>query len=139
MAAYIAFNQFAQDLAHGVHDLSADQITLALSSVAPVATNSVLANITEISYTNLSARNVTTTSSAQTAGVYKLTLTDLVLSATGAVASFQYVTVYNNAPAAPLDPLIGFYNHGSAVVLANGETYTIDFDDAGGFITVTSP
>ncbi|KKL08724.1 hypothetical protein LCGC14_2573010 [marine sediment metagenome] len=137
MATYLKFDQFVEDQAEKVHDLGLDQITVALSNVAPVNGNSVLANITEISYANLSARDITTTSSLQTAGVYKLILTDLILTATGAVATFQFVVIYNNAPVTPLDPLIGRYDHGSAVTLANGETYTLDFDDAGGFITVT--
>ena len=139
MVAYVKFDQFVEDLAHKVHDLAApgDQLEIALSNTLPVAGNSILGNITEIAYTNLSARTITKTSSAQTAGVYKLILTDLVLSATGAVATFQYVVVFNQAPASPLDPLLGFYDHGSAVTLADGESYTIDWDASGGFITIT--
>lgn len=139
MVAYVKFDQFVEDLAHKVHDLAApgDQLEIALSNTLPVAGNSILGNITEISYANLSARAITKTSSAQTAGVYKLTLTDLVLTATGAVATFQYVVVFNQTPASPLDPLLGFYDHGSTVTLANGETYTIDWDDSNGFITIT--
>ncbi len=141
MVAYQKFNQFVEDLAHKVHDLAApgDQLEIALTPTAsaPVAANSILGDLTETVYTNLSARTITKTSSAQTAGVYKLTLTDLVLTATGAVAPFQYVVVFNQATTSPLDALLGFYNHGSSVTLANGETYTIDWDDSGGFITIT--
>ena len=129
MAAYNKINQFVEDIANKVHDLSADQLTVALTAAAsaPVATNSVLADLTEISYTNLSARDITTISSTQTTGTYSLVLTDLVLTASGAVATFRYVAIYNNTPASPLDPLICWFDHGSDVTLANGETYTIDF------------
>ncbi len=138
MATYVKFDIFVEHEAEKIHDLGADQIEVALSNVLPVAGNTVLANITEISYANLSARAITTTSSLQTAGVYKLTLTDLVLTASGAVATFQHVVIFNTTPtAAPIDPLIGRYDHGSAVTLANGETYNLDFDDSGVFITVT--
>jgi hypothetical protein len=134
MASYNKFEQFVEDLAHQVHGLDTDQITVALMAAAPDANlDAVLADITEINYSNLSARDVTTTSSAQTTGTYKLTLTDLVLTASGAVATFRYVVIYNNTPATPLDPLIAWYDHGSNVTLANGETFTIDFDDAEGF------
>ena len=136
MAAYNKIQQFVEDMAEKVHDLGADQLTVALTNAAnaPVATNTVLANLTEIAYTNLSARNITTTSSAHTTGTYKLTLTDLVLTASGgSVAGFRYIVVYNNAPAAPLDPLIAWYDYGSDLVLADGESLTIDFDDANGF------
>lgn len=134
MATYNKFQQFVEDLAHGVHDLETDQLVVALTNVAPVATNEVLANLTEIAYTNLSSRNITTSASVQTGGTYKLTLTDLVLTASGAVATFRYIAIYNDTPTSPADPLIAWYDHGSAVTLANGETFTIDFDGANGLL-----
>jgi len=139
MATFNKFNQFVEDVAHGVHDLETDQIVVALcaSANAPVATNAVLANLTEIAYTNLSSRNVTTTSSAETSGTYTLTLTDLVLTASGgSVAAFRYIVLYNDTPTTPADPLIGWYDYGSDLTLNDTETLTIDFDDAGGALTI---
>lgn len=138
MAAYNKFQQFVEDLAHKVHKLDTDQLVVALTTQAnaPVATNEILANLTPISYTNLSSRNITTTSSGHTTGTYKLTLTDLVLTASGAVATFRHVVIYNDTPTSPADPLIAWFDHGSDVTLANTETYTINFDDAGGFFTL---
>jgi len=139
MAAFNKFNQFVEDVAHGVHDLETDQIVVALcaSANAPVATNAVLADLTQIAYTNLSSRNVTTTSSAETSGTYKLTLTDLVLTASGgSVAAFRYIVLYNDTPTTPADPLIGWYDYGSSLTLNDTETLTIDFDDAGGALTI---
>lgn len=134
MASFNKFNQFVEDVAEKVHNLGSDQLVIALSNVAPVATNSVLANITEISYTNLSSRNVTTSASAQSSGTYKLTLADLVLTASGAVATFRYVVLYNDTPTSPADPLVGWWDYGSGVTLANGETFTIDFDGTNGVL-----
>ena len=134
MAAYNKFQQFVEDIAEKVHDLGNDTLTVALTNAAnaPVATNSVLANLTEIAYTNLSARAITTTSSAHTTGTYKLTLTDLVLTAGGgAVAGFRYICVYNSTAAG--GPLIAWYDYLSDLVLADGESLTIDFDDTEGF------
>jgi hypothetical protein len=139
MATFNKFNQFVEDVAHGVHDLETDQIVVALcaSANAPVATNAVLADLTQIAYTNLSSRNVTTTSSAETSGTYKLTLTDLVLTASGgSVAAFRYIVLYNDTPTTPADPLIGWYDYGSDLTLNDTETLTIDFDDAGGALTI---
>lgn len=129
MATYNKFNQFVEDLAHGVHDLETDQLVVALTAAAnaPVASNSVLADLTEISYTNLSSRNITTSSSGQASGTYTLTPADLTLTASGAVATFRYVVIYNDTPSSPADPLIAWYDHGSDVTLANGETFEIDF------------
>jgi hypothetical protein len=139
MATYNKFQQFTEDLAHKVHNLGSDQLTVALTAAAsaPVATNSVLANLTEIAYTNLSTRAITTASSAQTSGTYKLTLTDLVLTASGgAAAAFRYVVVYNDTPTSPADPLISWFDYGSDLPLEIGETLTIDFDGSGGFATL---
>ena len=136
MATFNKFNAFVENLAEGVHNLGTGQLVVALSNSAPIATNSVLADITQITYTNLSSRNITTTSSAQTSGTYKLVLTDLVLSATGAVGPFRYAVIYNDTPTSPADPLIGWYDYGSSISLANGETLTIDFDAANGLLTL---
>ena len=138
MAAFNKFNQFVEDVAHGVHDLGADQIVVALTNTLPVATDATLSpDISEISYASCSTRNVTRTSSAETSGTYKLTLTDLTLTASGgAVGPFQYVVLYNDTPTSPADPLIGWYDYGSAVTLNDTETLDIDFSDAGGALTI---
>jgi hypothetical protein len=135
MATYTKFNAFVEHLAEGVHNLATGQLAVALCATAsaPVAGNSVLADLTQISYTNLSSRNITTSTSSQSSGTYKLVLDDLVLTASGgSVAAFQYVVIYNDTPTSPADPLIGFYNYGSAVTLASGETFTINFDGTNG-------
>jgi hypothetical protein len=138
MATFNKFNCFVEDLAEKVHNLGADQLTLALTATAnpPLASNTVLANLTQISYTNLSTRNITTASSAQTGGVYKLVLNDLTLTASGgSVAAFQYVTLYNST--APAGNLIGWYDYGSALTLASGESLLVDFDGTNGVLTIT--
>ena len=130
MATYVKNNQFVEDLAHKVHDLSSDALTyyLTTNAAAPAATNSVLADITEIAYTNLSTRVAgAPTTSVQTTGTYLLLLPDLVLTASGAVATFRWVGMYNDTPASPLDPLVSYWDYGSNVTLANTETFTIDF------------
>jgi hypothetical protein len=136
MATFNKFNAFAKNVAEGVHNLGSNQLRIALTNTAPVAGNSVLADLTEITYTNLSARNVTTSSSAQTGGVYKLTCADLVLTASGgSVGPFRYVVLYNDTAAG--DPLIGWFDYGSSITLASGETLTVDFDQVNGVLTLT--
>jgi hypothetical protein len=129
MAAYNKFQQTVEDWLEGVYTASTDQFTVALCAAAnaPVATNSVLADLTQISYTNLSSRNITTSSSGQTTGTFTQLFTDLVLTASGAVATFRYVVVYNNTPTAPADPLLCWFDYGSNITLASGETLTIDW------------
>jgi hypothetical protein len=133
MAAYVKFYQFIEDLHKGVHNLTSDAtstLTVALCNAANAPDQNadlVLADIVQIAYTNLSARVITGVGCEQTTGVCHVTGTDLVLTASGAVATFRYVVIYNDDPTSPADPLICYYDHGSDVTLANGETYTIDF------------
>jgi hypothetical protein len=127
MAAFNKFNAFVEHLAEGVHNLQTGQLVVALTNTLPTAANSVLTDITQIAYTNLSSRNVTTSTSSQTGGTYSLVCNDLVLTASGAVATFRYVVLYNDTPTSPADPLIGWYDYGSSITLANLETFTVDF------------
>jgi hypothetical protein len=138
MAAYNKNQAFVENLAEKVHALDADALTVYLTTNAnaPVATNSILGNITQIAYTNLSARVLTVSSSAQTTGTYKLVIADLVLTASGAVATFRWVGIYNDTPTSPADPLICYFDYGSDVTLANGETFTLDFDGTNGLLQI---
>lgn len=127
MAAYNKFNSFAEAIAEKVHNLGSDTLTVALTAAAnaPVAGNTQLSNLTQISYTNLSARTITVSSSSQTGGTYSLVPADKVLTASGAVATFRYVVIYNDT--ATNDELICWFDYGGDVTLASGETFTIDF------------
>lgn len=137
MATYTKFYAFSENLAEKVHNLGADALTVALCNTAPVVTNSVLTDLTQITYTNCSARVPTISTSAQTTGTYKLVLADLTLTATGGtVGPFRYVVLYNDTPTSPADPLIGFYDYGSSITLNAGETFLIDFDGSNGVLTL---
>lgn len=144
MAIFNKVNDFVENMAHGVFNLSTNQLAVALSNTAPgsesspptASGNGVLANVTQVSYTNLSSRNITTSSSAETSGTYRLILTDLVLTASGSVGPFRYVYVYSDTPTSPADPIIGYYDYGSSITLANGETLTVDFDGVNGLFSL---
>lgn len=136
MAAFNKINAFVEDLAEKVHNLGADVLTIALTTTAnkPTASSTNLASITPISYTNLSARVPTISSSAQSSGTYKLVLADLVLTASGTVAAFGVPVLYNDTAAS--DQLICWWEYGSDVTLLNTETFTLDFDGSGGVLTI---
>lgn len=126
MATQVNFHSFKEALAEKAHNLGSDQLKIALSNTAPnAATNTQLSDISEISYTNLSAREVTTTSSSQTSNTYSLVLQDLVLTASGNVANFRYVILYNDTSAGDL--LISYVDYGSTVSMVDTDTFTIDF------------
>ena len=135
MAVFNKFDCFVENVAEKVHNLGSDQLTLALTNTAPVAGNTVLANITEVTYTNLSTRNLTTSSSSQTSGLYKLVVADTTLTSTGgSTGPFRYVVVYNSTAAG--GPLIGWYDYASALTLNSGESLTVDFDQVNGLLTL---
>jgi hypothetical protein len=135
-SSFNKFNSFTEALAEKVHNLGADTLEIALTNTAPVNTNTILANITQISYTNLNARTVTVSGSSQTSGVYKLTITDKTLTSTGgSTGPFRYVVLFNQT--ATNDEVIGWYDYGSSITLGDGESLLLNFDDANGVLTIT--
>lgn len=132
MATFQKFRQFSEDLGKGVHNFTSDStctvtVGLTTNANAPVVTNAVLANITTISYTNLSTRVVTGITWEHTTGTVSMTGNDLVLTASGAVAAFRWIFLFNDDPTSPADPLIAFFDFGSDVTLSSGQTFTVDF------------
>ena len=128
MATYTKFQQFVEDLAHGVHNFDSDTIKVALSdaSNAPSASaDAVLADITTIAAPAVNSVTLTKSSSGQTSGTYKYVPNDLTMTASGAVGPFRYVIVYNDTAAN--DELICFFDYGSDVTLAPGDTFKLDF------------
>lgn len=145
MTAFTKFNGFVEHKNHGVHNFSSNQLIVALSNTAPgsestpptgAASACVLANVTQISYTNCSSRNITTSSSGQTSGTYKLVLADLTLTASGgSVGPFRYIYVVNDTPTSPADPIIGCYDYGSSLTITDGNSFVVNFDGSAGFLT----
>jgi hypothetical protein len=141
VATFNKFNQFVQDLATKVHNLNSDTIKVMLSNTAPVATNSVKANVTEVTAANgypAGGTQATFSSGAQTSGTYKLVLNDVTFTASGgSFGPFQYVVVYNDTPSSPLKPLIGWYDYGAAITITSGNSFTVDLDQTNGILTLT--
>jgi hypothetical protein len=128
MATYTKFQQFVEDLAEKKHNLASDTLKVAFSNASNVPSASAdvkLADITTIVATNLGDVSLTVSSSSQTSGTYKLVVADKTLTATGAVPAFRYVIIYNDTAAN--DELICFFDYGSEVTLASGDTFKLDF------------
>lgn len=135
MATFVKVYSFPKALGDKIHNLGTDQLVVALSNTAPNLAHTQLSDLTQISYTNCSSRNITTTSFNQSSGTAKLILADLTLTASGTVGPFEWVWIYNDT--ATNDELIGYYAFPTgAVTLASGETLVIDFDASNGALTV---
>jgi len=135
MAAFVKYNSFAVNLAAGNFTLTdaGSQIKVALSNTAGdvvPASHSALGTITQISYANcnLIAQQDTINVGVETpAGTWDVSGSDVIITATGAVAQFRYIILYDELTTTPVDALIGSWDYGSGVDLANGETFTINF------------
>lgn len=134
MATYTKFQPFVEALAEKVHNLGSDTLKIALTNTVPTSGMATLSQITEISYTNLSTRTLTTSSSAQTSGTYKLVIADLTLTASGTVPTFRYVVIYNDT--ATNDELIAWFDYGSAVDMLANDTLLLDFDASNGLLQI---
>lgn len=127
MSTYTKFNDFVRAAMEKEHNCSSDVFTAAFTNAAnpPLVTDSILSDLTEISYTNLGSRNFVLNSSSQTGGVYTLSQNDLSVVASGAVATFRYVAIYNNT--APGNPLVAFWDSGGDITLTGSDSVLLDF------------
>lgn len=132
MASYNKFQDFSEQLARGVHDFDAHTFKVMLTNSAPVATNTVKADLTEISAGNgyTAGGTATTISISETSGTTTVNGTEVVFTATGAVGPFRYAVLYNDTPTSPADPLVAWWDYGSSISLADGETFTVKFSNA---------
>ena len=139
MAAFNKFNAFVADIHNGVHNLGSHTLKIMLSNTAPVATNAVKADISEISAGNGYTAGGTALSgvtSTQTGGTYNLKASNLtVVVATGAVGPFRYAVLYNATAAG--GPLIGYWDYGASIALANTEFWPVTFDAVNGLFSDT--
>lgn len=131
-SAYNKFQDFSDQLIRGVHDFDAHTFKVALTNTAPVATNTVLADITQIAAGNgyTTGGNTTTITVSETGGTTTVQGTEVAFTATGAMAAFRYAVLYNDTATSPADALIGWFDYGSALSLTSGETFTVRFNNA---------
>ena len=137
MAAFTKYDQFVEDLAQKVHDLfgtagsGADTLKVLLSNTTPVpGTHKVRGDVAELAagngYTSggASLANVGTRS----AGTVSVVATDVRFTAAGGdLGPFRYAIVYNDTPTSPADPLVCYFDYGSALTLHDTEFLDVDF------------
>ena len=131
--------QIGTEVMNEAMNAGTDSWRLILSNTAPnVATNTTAASATELStgggYT-AGGVTCTVTSAVQTGGTYKLILAapaSPTWTASGGGFTFQYVILYNLTNT----QCIGYWDRGSATVMAAGDTYTPTLDAVNGVYTV---
>jgi len=132
MATYNKFQDFVEQLGKGVHQLHAAGHTceVYLSNATPSASlDAVKADLAEITNENGYAAPVDIENDyTEAAGVASMTAVDKTITASGGtIGPFQYVVLFNTTPSSPTDPLISWWNYGSALTLQIGESFTVDF------------
>lgn len=135
MASYNKFNQFVEDVVRGVHVFNSNTYKVMLTNSAPVATNSILSDLTEISAGNgyTAGGTASAITESQTSGTEKVVAADVTFTASGGtIGPFRYAVLYNATAASPLKPLVAWWDYGSAVTLNSGDTFTVDFDGTNG-------
>lgn len=140
MATFVVFHTYIEKEAEKKIDLGSDVIKMLLTNTAPTqSTGSVKGDITEISAGNgytTGGLTVTVTSSAQSSGVYKWVLVDLVVAASGgSIGPYRYGVLYSDT--STNDDLIGYIDIGSAETTGDGSTLTFDFDATNGVLQKT--
>lgn len=126
MATWTKFNSFVEALAEKVHNLGSDTIKIALTNTLPVASNTQLSDITQISGAGgYAPATVTINTSAQSGGTYTLAHDAVTFTASGAAFDqFQYAVLYNDT--ATNDELIAWWNYGVGYTLADGDSFTFN-------------
>lgn len=133
MATFNKVNSFVEYLSEGIN-LGTDQLMVALTNTSHISTFSTYSDLTPVSVANLSTIYITTSASAQTSGTYKLTCATNTMTASGAVGPFQYVYLVDDTASGK--PLICYYDYGSAVTLASGDQFAVNFDATNGVLTL---
>jgi hypothetical protein len=138
MAIFNKFNSFVENLAEKAFNLQSDTLKVMLTNTVPSTINTVKANLTEIAAGNgytAGGATATVSASAQTSGTYKLVLADITFAASGgAIGPFRYFVLYDDS--ATNDELIGWWDYGASVSLADGESITVDFSDVNGVLQI---
>lgn len=136
MATFTRPDIFSKNLCDKVFDLDSDSMRWALTNTAPVAgTTNTIANVTQIAtgggYTQWAGGgtggiSATLAALSQTGASTNFGLSAAsVLTASGAIATFRYPVLVDDTPASPLDPVVGWLDHGSGITPAATDTYTL--------------
>ena len=137
MATYNKFNDFSNQLVRGTHNFASNTFKIMLTNTAPVATNTVFANLTDIAAGNgytaggTALTSVTITPSGTTATI---SAQKVVFTASGgtlpSTGTFRYAVLYNDTAASK--NLIAWWDYASSTSLNTGETFSVLFSNVDG-------
>jgi hypothetical protein len=136
LAAYVKFQDYAEQVNKAVHNWSSHTFKSALTNSAPSAANTILSDITQITAQNgYSAGGATLDSVTLTesSGTAKVTIADEVFTASGgSFGPFRYIVNYNDSATSPADALVCYFDYGSSITVLDTETFSEDYDATNG-------
>lgn len=132
MAAYNKFNNFVQYLGQKEFAFAGtpDTLKVMLTNTAPVATNSQYSDISANELANgggytTGGATATIVSWTNSSGTSTLTCDNTTWTGSGAgTGSFRYAVLYDSTTGY----LIGWWDYGSSISLASGDTFTVAFN-----------
>ena len=141
VATFTKYNSFVDELSKGGHNFSTPPtLKLALTNTAPTAATDTVWNTTVAPAPAAAngypagGNTLTGVVGATAGGIFKLTITDTVFTATaGGIGPFRYVILYNVTAG---NKVIGYYDNAASITLADTDTFTTDFDAANGVFTI---
>jgi hypothetical protein len=141
VAAFVKYHTFVDEVSKAGHNLQTAVFKCALTNTAPTPLTDTTWNTTTYpvpaaasGYT-AGGNTLTTSSASSTAYVFKLVLADSVFTASGgSIGPFRYAILYNSSAT---NKVVGYYDYGSSITLADTETLTVDFDGVNGVIQLT--
>ena len=133
MATYNKFQDFVEQLGKGTHQLHAAGHTV--KAYASNATPSASADAAKADLAEITAENGYPSGGSdaqndytETSGTATFTCVDITWTASGgSFGPLRYIPLYNDTPTSPVDPLICWWDYGSAVTPGAGESFTVDF------------
>ncbi len=139
-SAFTKYNTFIDELSKGGHNLQTAVFKVALTNTAPTAASDTVWNTTVApapaaanGYT-AGGNTLTTSSASTTTGTFKLVLADSTFTASGGnLGPVRYAIIYNSSAS---NKVVGYYDYGSSITLADTETLTVDFDASAGVLTL---
>ncbi len=132
MATYNKFEGFVGYLGLAAINCNTDTFKVYLSNATPSASaDDVKTDLAEISAGNgyTAGGEDTSNTYSETGGTGTCLGVDVVWTASGGtIGPFRYVVLYDDTVTTPVvDPLIAWWDYGSSITLAAGETFTVDF------------
>lgn len=138
MVSFNKFQPFVEHMVEGRVNVGNDPMVIILCNAAPDATDGVYSDLADDSEVVNGNGYVTgglpvgVTSSGQTGGTYTLVLNDLTITASGgSIGPFRYFVLASISSDSPSERyLCGYWDYGSNLTLADGESVTADFGAA---------